>query len=250
MRRVWFGAAVLSLGLGCSFGAPSTRIPPQEEAGAPSSCPTPLGLDCTCPSGDYGKTACQAGVVVCDCSACQQYAVPSGPPVFTACGGDPIGSWALTATDQSHRVVHPNGRLNGVDIECAAIDSQEEAPTQATYTFDAAGTLSYIATTAAGSYRIARACVQRLVPSNQYDGCGEVGCVPATCGLCYCQYEGASTMSSFTWTSATTHLTISGSTGSSAVYDYCVSGDTMTLLFNATRQIFRLQRGGFGPPAP
>ncbi|HVJ19540.1 MAG TPA: hypothetical protein VM686_29170 [Polyangiaceae bacterium] len=224
-----------STGKGGSSGAAGSS--PLPMAGAPSTGDGCLiGKTCECASGLLGSTQCVDDVETCDCSACPAAPVDA-EPVFVGCGGDPFGTWGAAATD-STAAKRNFGTGLGTEATCPLANPALAASVFMLRLDDGgAGAIYFSGISGTGS--ILESCVESFASD-----CTDVGCARGACGTCECDSTPAVISSdAIAWvrTDSTLTLTIGVE---ELTFEYCVQGDTLTLLAtDGSDLVFTLKNG-------
>jgi hypothetical protein len=233
---------MVGLFVGCTTSDARTPVMQQPDSGQPLCN---FGLVCPCAGGLQGVTTCNNGQMSCDCSrACQQFPAHT-TPTFTACGGDPTGTWNWKETDNSQRVYHLQTSILGPDIACDAFDFQEMPPSAFILTLSPGGTGSTATTTGATTFKVTDFCIAMTFGQTNGQRYQSAGCdAPDACGICKCSRRaGESNTSTVTWNHTNTDLTYTFDTSKqTVVFKYCVDGNTLTL-FNPRSQIVQRFEG-------
>jgi hypothetical protein len=154
-----------------------------------------------------------------------------------ACGGEPFGTWGAAEVDVSAAKWIFTGP--GVpDVICPASDTQAAAPVFMLRLDDGGAGAVYL-DDITGSGHVLSSCVEAIGSCSDFPNCE-----PGPCGTCKCQTLPSETRSdALTWVRNDTQLVLT--IGASArTYDYCVEGDTLTLMTtDGTHLVYTLKSG-------
>ena len=212
---------------------PDGGAPPDGGAQPDRGCQT--GELCRCEDGRNGLTTCVASAP-CDCSACSPL-TPDVTPEFSACGGEPFGSWELESADFSMPSIdlfYLQDNIAVYKVASCWAETEEVAPNGARLVLEDGGTARFWFPLVSIERRIdpTAGCVfTGLTCPEVYASSNASRCVNVDCGQCTCtSTSGIGQFEAGFWSRTGSTLAVGAtSTAMNIRVDYCVTGDRLVL---------------------
>lgn len=222
---LFMGAATVAIA--CSSPAPEP--PPDDEGGTGGSItPSTGGTSSTGGGGTTGDGGTGGGAGESGTDSCTGFSQTEVPSDFSACGGEPFGTWRSTGLgwtsweDEARTNDDEPASLLGVKVAAEGGHRMK---------FHDGGELTWSVEEASVD-QLYDLCPGTLVPLDEAfrQGCDWVGCG------CVCNVEVDAGVASGNWTRTDTTLTVA-TLDAEVAFSYCVAEDEMTLVYPDGRTI-------------